>query len=122
QAGPSAARGISSASSCRQAPCGTVQSRGRKVSMSDMTPTRSEGAREAGIVAAVQTAADLLSILGSYLAVACTVGLTLLVLAEILAATLARVIPSVPASIHVGWEYSGYLMGASFLLGAGMTL
>jgi len=90
--------------------------------MSDMTPTRSEGAREAGIVAAVQTAADLLSILGSYLAVACTVGLALLVLAEILAATLARVIPSVPASIHVGWEYSGYLMGASFLLGAGMTL
>jgi TRAP-type mannitol/chloroaromatic compound transport system permease small subunit len=70
----------------------------------------------------VQTAADLLSIVGSYLAVACTVGLTSLVLAEILVATLARLIPGIPASIHVGWEYSGYLMGASFLLGAGMTL
>ena len=90
--------------------------------MADMTSSRNEDARETGIVAAMQTAADLLSVLGGYLAVARTVALTFLVLVEVVVAMLARVIPGMPASIHIGWEYSGYLMGASFLLGTGMTL
>jgi TRAP-type mannitol/chloroaromatic compound transport system permease small subunit len=79
-------------------------------------------ARHPGIVAAVQAAADGLSLAGAYMAAACVVLLTMLVLVEIAVALLARLIPSMPSSIHIGWEYSGYLMGASFLLGAGMTL
>jgi TRAP-type mannitol/chloroaromatic compound transport system permease small subunit len=81
-----------------------------------------ESARESGIVAAVQTAADLVSIAAGFLAALCIVALTFLVLAEIFVALVARIVPSMPPSIHIGWEYSAYLMGASFLLGAGMTL
>lgn len=79
-------------------------------------------ARENGLVAALQRAADRLSVAGAMLAAACIVALTFLVLAEIVVAIASKVIPDVPNSIHVGWEYSAYLMGASFLLGAGMTL
>lgn len=87
------------------------------------TPTPAIGTgRETGLSAALQRAADRLSVAGALLAAACIVALTFLVLAEILVAMLSKFIPSMPSSIHVGWEYSAYLMGASFLLGAGMTL
>jgi TRAP-type mannitol/chloroaromatic compound transport system permease small subunit len=86
------------------------------------TSTEAEGRRETGFVAAVQTAADVLSIVAGFMAAACIIALTFLVLAEIVVAVLARAFANMPASIHIGWEYSAYLMGASFLLGAGMTL
>ncbi|SHN07201.1 TRAP transporter small permease [Roseibium suaedae] len=86
-----------------------------------MTSSLNEDARSKGLVAALQAAADCLSLTGAFLAVLCMVAMTLLVLAEIVLAGVSRIIPSVPSTTHIGWEYSGYLMGACFLLGAGMT-
>lgn len=71
---------------------------------------------------AFQAAADRLAVAGAWFAAACVVALTGLVLLEILVAALARLVPAMPATIHVGWEYSGYLMGAAFLSGAAFTL
>jgi TRAP-type mannitol/chloroaromatic compound transport system permease small subunit len=56
------------------------------------------------------------------LAAGCITALTGLILAEIAVAFVARFVPSMPAGIGIGWEYSAYLMGGAFLLGAGMTL
>lgn len=75
-----------------------------------------------GPVAALQRAADLVSLLGAWIAGLCIVALTLLVLADILLAFLSKYLRFVPSGTGVGWEYSAYLMGAAFLLGAGMTL
>lgn len=75
-----------------------------------------------GPVAALQRAADLVSLLGAWIAGACILALTLLVLADILLAFLSKYLHFVPSGTGVGWEYSAYLMGAAFLLGAGMTL
>lgn len=77
---------------------------------------------ETGLSAMLQRIADGLSLAASYLAVACIVALTGLVMAEILVAVLSRVVPGVPSGIGIAWEYSGYLMGGAFMLGAGMTL
>lgn len=73
-------------------------------------------------IAVLQGTADLLSQIGGWIAAGCILGLTGLVLAEIIVAFLARFIAALPSGIGIGWEYSAYLMGASFLLGAGMTL
>lgn len=73
-------------------------------------------------VAAFQALADRLALIGAWFAAACVAALAGLVLTEILVALLARLIPTMPASIQVGWEYSGYLMGAAFLSGAALTL
>lgn len=71
---------------------------------------------------ACQRVADGLARLSSYLAGLCLGVLVLLVVAEIVVALLSRFIPGVPGDIAVAWEYSAYLMGASFLLGAALTL
>lgn len=77
--------------------------------------------RPPGWVAAFQAVADVFSLIGGGLAVLCLVALTLLVVTEIVVAGLAKIIPSMPSSIHIGWEYSGYLMGGCFMLAAGLT-
>lgn len=82
-------------------------------------PEKSPGSR---LFALLQGSADALGSFGGWLAAGCLVGLTGLILAEIAVALVARVIPSMPSGIGIGWEYSAYLMGASFLLGSGMTL
>lgn len=74
------------------------------------------------VFAVLQGTADLLSQFGGWIAAGCIVGLTGLVLAEIIVAFLSRFIAALPSGIGIGWEYSAYLMGSSFLLGAGMTL
>ncbi|WP_417604893.1 TRAP transporter small permease subunit [Primorskyibacter flagellatus] len=75
-----------------------------------------------GPVAALQRAADVVSLLGAWIAGLCIVALTLLVLIDILLAFFSQYLSFVPSGTGVGWEYSAYLMGAAFLLGAGMTL
>lgn len=75
-----------------------------------------------GITATLESVADWLSLIAAFLAAACIVALTGLILAEIVVALLARFIPAVPSGIGIGWEYSAYLMGGAFLLGSGMTL
>lgn len=73
-------------------------------------------------VAGVLRWIDRLGLAGGWIAAACLVALTALILAEILVRLLSRVIAAVPADIPVAWEYSAYLMGASFLFGAAVTL
>lgn len=72
--------------------------------------------------ATLEGVADWVSLIAAFLAAACIVALTGLILAEIFVAFAARFIPSLPSGIGVGWEYSAYLMGGAFLLGSGMTL
>jgi TRAP-type mannitol/chloroaromatic compound transport system permease small subunit len=85
-------------------------------------PLSLDNVRETGLSAMLQRIADGLSLAASYLAVACIVALAGLVLAEIVVALLARLVPGVPSGIGIAWEYSAYLMGGAFMLGAGMTL
>lgn len=72
--------------------------------------------------AALQGAADRVSLAGAWLAGGCIAALTLLVLIDTILAFVSRYVPSVPSGTGVGWEYSAYLMGAAFVLGAGLTL
>ena len=75
-----------------------------------------------GPIAVFQRGVDAISLLGAYLAAACLVAMVLLVLAEISAGLLSRVIPAVPSGIRFAWEYSAYLMGAAFMFGGALTL
>lgn len=65
---------------------------------------------------------DTLSRLDGWLGAGCLVTLTGLMLAEVTVRALSNVFPSVPADIPVAWEYSSYLMAATFTFGAAMTL
>ena len=65
---------------------------------------------------------DMLSRLDGWLGAGCLVTLTALMLAEVLVRALSNVFPWVPADIPVAWEYSSYLMAATFTFGAAMTL
>lgn len=81
-----------------------------------------DGAGAKGPLAMLESIADGLSLAAAFLAAACIVALTGLILAEIVVAFGARFFPSMPAGIGIGWEYSAYLMGGAFMLGSGMTL
>ncbi len=65
---------------------------------------------------------DRLSRLDGWLGAACLVTLTSLMIAEVVLRALSNVIEWVPADIPVAWEYSSYLMAATFTFGAAMTL
>ena len=65
---------------------------------------------------------DALSRLDGWLGAGCLVTLTCLMLAEVLVRALSDIFPWVPADIPVAWEYSSYLMAATFTFGAAMTL
>jgi TRAP-type C4-dicarboxylate transport system permease small subunit len=65
---------------------------------------------------------DVLGRLDGWLGAACLVALTCLMLGEVLVRSLSDFIPWMPADIPVAWEYSSYLMAASFTFGAAMTL
>lgn len=75
-----------------------------------------------GPIAAFQRFVDMLALGAAYVAAACLVTMVLLVLAEISTGLLSRVIPSMPSGIRFAWEYSAYLMGASFMFGGALTL
>lgn len=81
-----------------------------------------DDARATGPLAMLYGIADGVALIAGFLAAICIAALTGLILAEIFVAFTARFIPVMPASIGIGWEYSAYLMGGSFMLGAGMTL
>ena len=65
---------------------------------------------------------DMLSRLDGWLGVGCLVTLTSLMIAEVVVRALSDIFPWVPADIPVAWEYSSYLMAATFTFGAAMTL
>ena len=75
-----------------------------------------------GAFAALQAAADGLSVAATWAATGCLVALLLIVLSEILVGVLSRLSPVFPSSIGFAWEYSSYLMGAAFMLGSGLAL
>jgi hypothetical protein len=52
----------------------------------------------------------------------CLLTLTLLMLAEVATRCLSNFLPFFPPTISIAWEYSSYLMAASFTFGAAMTL
>ncbi|SFP03855.1 TRAP-type mannitol/chloroaromatic compound transport system, small permease component [Cohaesibacter marisflavi] len=63
-----------------------------------------------------------LAIVGGVLATLCLVILTFLVFTEVLLAAWTKFFPAMHADIPVAWEYSGYLMGAAFMLGSSLTM
>lgn len=65
---------------------------------------------------------DALSRLDGWLGAGCLVTLSCLMLAEVAVRALSDIFPWVPADIPVAWEYSSYLMAATFTFGAAMTL
>jgi TRAP-type C4-dicarboxylate transport system permease small subunit len=67
-------------------------------------------------------AIDNLSRLDGWLGAGCLAALTSLMLAEVALRALSNIFPWVPADIPVAWEYSSYLMAATFTFGAAMTL
>ncbi|POR47769.1 TRAP transporter small permease subunit [Bosea psychrotolerans] len=71
---------------------------------------------------ALLDAIDRLSRLDGWIGGGCLLALTLLMLCEIGTRFLSNFLPFFPASIPVAWEYSSYLMAASFTFGAAMTL
>lgn len=76
-----------------------------------------------GYAAALQRAADIISIISAWAAGLCIAALTVLVLVDTFLAFASRyMFESVPSGTGVGWEYSAYLMGSAFVLGAGLTL
>src|SRR5262245_46471949 len=65
---------------------------------------------------------DRLSRLDGWLGALCLASLTSLMLAEVFVRAASRFTSAVPASIPVAWEWSSYLMAATFTFGAAMTL
>ncbi|UFZ06336.1 TRAP transporter small permease [Bradyrhizobium ontarionense] len=65
---------------------------------------------------------DRLGRLDGWIGGGCLLTLTLLMLAEVTTRALSNVLPFFPPTISIAWEYSSYLMAASFTFGAAMTL
>jgi TRAP-type C4-dicarboxylate transport system permease small subunit len=65
---------------------------------------------------------DRISRLDGGLGAACLASLTSLMLAEVCVRAASNFTSLVPASIPVAWEWSSYLMAATFTFGAAMTL
>ena len=65
---------------------------------------------------------DRLGRLDGWIGGGCLLMLTLLMLAEVATRFLSNLLPFFPSTISIAWEYSSYLMAASFTFGAAMTL
>jgi TRAP-type C4-dicarboxylate transport system permease small subunit len=65
---------------------------------------------------------DRLGRLDGWIGGGCLLMLTLLMLCEVATRFLSNVLPFFPPTISIAWEYSSYLMAASFTFGAAMTL
>ena len=88
-----------------------------------MRPAKeSPNAAAAAPLRALLDGIDTLSRLDGWLGVGCLATLTTLMLAEVAVRALSNVFPWVPADINIAWEYSSYLMAATFTFGAAMTL
>lgn len=74
------------------------------------------------ILRAILRGIDRLGRLDGWIGSLCLAALTILMIAEVVTRALSNIIPSLPAGIPVAWEYSSYLMAATFTFGAAMTL
>ncbi len=90
-----------------------------------MTPLAEERAINAGAPALLRpllNGIDRLGRLDGWIAGICLTVLTLLMISEVTVRALSNFFPWIPASVPGAWEYSSYLMAASFTFGAAMTL
>ena len=85
-------------------------------------PDASPNARAPQPLRAILDGIDQLGRLDGWIGGLCLAALTSLMIAEVVVRALSNVIPWVPADIPVAWEYSSYLMAATFTCGAAMTL
>jgi TRAP-type C4-dicarboxylate transport system permease small subunit len=67
-------------------------------------------------------AIEALTRLDGWLGALCLASLTLLMIAGMLTRTLAGLVSWLPPDLPIAWEYSSYLMAATFTFGAAMTL
>jgi len=65
---------------------------------------------------------DRLGRLDGWIGGGCLLTLTLLMLCEVATRFFSNFLPFFPPTISIAWEYSSYLMAASFTFGAAMTL
>lgn len=65
---------------------------------------------------------DRLGRLDGWMGGGCLLMLTLLMLCEVATRFLSNFLSFFPATVSIAWEYSSYLMAASFTFGAAMTL
>jgi TRAP-type C4-dicarboxylate transport system permease small subunit len=65
---------------------------------------------------------DRLGRLDGWIGGFCLLMLTLLMLCEVATRFLSNFLPFFPPTISIAWEYSSYLMAASFTFGAALTL
>ena len=85
-------------------------------------PSRSLNAAAPAPLRLILEFLDRLSRFDGWLGAMCLASLTALMLAEVFVRAVSNFIPAVPSSIPVAWEWSSYLMAATFTFGAAMTL
>ena len=87
-----------------------------------MSPHSETAAVDGGGFSVLQRIVDRISLISAYLASVCLGGLTLLTLGQVALGVLSKFSHAFPSDIAVGWEYSAYLMGSSFMFGAALTM
>lgn len=104
--------------------------------MTDVTVARAPSLNDGApaILRPVLDAIDRLGRLDGWIAGGCLIALTILMIAEVVVSAIANSVyflrakgldwlpAEIPASVPNAWEYSSYLMAASFTFGAAMTL
>jgi TRAP-type C4-dicarboxylate transport system permease small subunit len=94
---------------------------GAEVSVSPEAP-ESLNAAAPGPLRILLDGIDRLGRLDGWIGGGCLLLLTLLMLCEVATRFLSNFLPFFPPTISIAWEYSSYLMAASFTFGAAMTL
>ena len=87
-----------------------------------MSPHSDTASVDGGGFSVLQRIVDRISLISAYLASICLGGLTLLTLGQVAMGVLSKFSHAFPSDIAVGWEYSAYLMGSSFMFGAALTM
>ena len=87
-----------------------------------MSPHSDTASVDGGGFSVLQRIVDRISLISAYLASVCLGGLTLLTLGQVALGVLSKFSHAFPSDIAVGWEYSAYLMGSSFMFGAALTM
>ena len=87
-----------------------------------MSPHSETASVSGGLFEALQRIVDRISLVSTYLAAICLGGLTLLTLGQVALVLLSIISHVFPSDFAVGWEYSAYLMGSSFMFGAALTM
>jgi len=82
----------------------------------------SDGGPRRGPLALALDAIDALTRLDGWLGALCLASLTAFMIAGMATRILSTFVPWLPPDLPIAWEYSSYLMAATFTFGAAMTL